>query len=1157
MLLFFLVLSWMVNPLVAQDLAWAGKVKTNPEIQPKEQVALESLISDFELKYNVRLNFNSKLIAGKEVDKNQMDFKGNDPLRSLHQILKPLNLKLEKVNENHYVIVEKDFKGKKVKSINPKQFIPESSRKHSSENKIQINALVKKTAYLINQADITVSGKVTSGDEGVGIPGVNILIKGTNTGTTSDVNGNYTLTAPEDGTLVFSFVGFESQEIPINNRSVIDVTLAPDVAELSEVVVIGYGQQEVRDATGSVTSVKAENFNQGVISSPEQLIQGRAAGVQITQASGEPGSGVNIRIRGSSSVRGGNNPLFVVDGVPLAGDDISAGGVDIGRGSSSSRNPLNFLNPNDIESIDILKDASATAIYGSRGANGVVLITTKSGKGKAKSLEYNTNVSFAQMANRFDLLDRDQFLSGAAELGVNIDEVDLGSNTDWQDQISRTAVSHRHDLSFSNAFSTGNYRASVSYDNQQGVIKNSVMERISGRLNANKSFFNDRLNLGAQLTLARVNDLAPPITNNAGFEGDLLGATYMANPTWPADPDIQPSNTNANPLSLLEYTLDQTATDRALFNISAEYDIVPDLSFKVNTGFDRTDSEREGAYSPALFLSNGVTDNGRGYVAITETSSNLLEAFFNYNKDMGNSKINALVGYSYQEFNRRGSTITGWGFNGADMQNMVSDLNDASSTIRGAINRDFQQFGYDNDRFFINTLFPTPETIDLQDRPSVPVESVAGSFFEEIDELQSFFGRVNYSIQDKYLFTATLRADGSTRFGGNNKYGLFPSVSAAWRLSDEPFMPAVFDDLKLRLGYGVNGNQEIPHNVHQQRQRYRDISIENGGNINPPGTNNVAFNNPDLKWEQTSQLNLGMDFAFGSGRFNGSIDLYRKVTSDLLIQQFAAQPSPTPFNWINLDADVINSGVELVLNYYAVDNDDVGLSFGLNLAYNDNTVEGLQTVLNTGEISGQGLTGAFAQRIANDQPLYAYFLRRFTGYNQEGLAVYADGDFQQFLDKGPIPHYNVGFNIDARFGNFDISTFLAGQFGFWVYNNTANAFFTKGSLGNGRNVTEDVLGSPESPVNAPDVSTRFLERGDFMRMQNLNLGYNVNLSENSFIQKLRFYASGQNLFVITNYTGLDPEVNVNKSIDGVPSLGIDYTAYPRPITVTIGLNATF
>lgn len=1017
----------------------------------------------------------------------------------------------------------------------------------------------------------TVTGKVISEEDNAALPGVNVLVKGTSSGTVTDIDGNYSISVPENTTLVFSFIGYASQEVVVGNRTVIDVKLGSDVRSLSEVVVIGYGEVQKRDATGAVSSVKAEDFNVGVISSPEQLIQGKSAGVQITQASGEPGAGVNIRIRGTSSVRGGNNPLFVVDGVPLSGEDVSAGGADIGRGSSSARNPLNFINPNDIESIDILKDASATAIYGSRGANGVVLITTKSGKGKKNQIEYGTSLSVSKMANKYDLLNRSQFLNALEDMGADAEALDEGADTDWQDEISRTAVSHRHDLSYANNYKSGNIRASVSYDNQQGIIKNSALERLTGRLNLNNSFFQDKLKFAGQLTLSRVNDQAAPITDNAGFEGDLLGAAYMANPTWPSDPDIQLSSSNANPNSLLKYTQDNTETTRSLINLSLGYDITKDLNFKVNTGFDNTSSVREGAYSPALFLSSGVFENGRGYSADNKISSQLLETVLSYDKSFTNSSLSAVLGYSYQEFNREGFTVAGWGFSNPDMNTMISDLNTASSRIQAAIgNQSYQQFGYEeaSGTLFINQLFPEPSPgLNIDNVPSSPVRTVIGENFKQTDELQSFFGRLNYTLYDKYLFTATLRADGSTKFGGNNKYGYFPSAAIAWRLSDEEFIPNFFDDLKLRLGFGVTGNQEIPHNLHQSRQRFRGMNdpdpdnqfeIQNGGTIKSPGINNVAFQNPDLKWEQTSQLNFGMDYGIIQSRINGSIDVYRKVTTDLLMQVFAAQPSPQNFTWQNLDADVINSGVEFTLNYHAIDNETSNLTIGANLAYNDNVVKNYNSApVNTGQVNGQGLTGAFAQQIANNHPLYAYYLREFIGFGEDGIAMYEGGiDNQTFVGKSPIPTYNLGLSINFKYANWDLSTFFNGQFGHYIYNNTANAYFTMGSINNGRNVTQNVPQSNESPLNAPDVSTLFLEKGDFLRFQNLNIGYNFNL-EGKFIKSLRLSATGQNLFVITDYSGLDPEVNVNKALNGVPSLGIDYTAYPRARTYTLSLNATF
>lgn len=1005
----------------------------------------------------------------------------------------------------------------------------------------------------------TVTGKVTGGDDGLGIPRVNVTVKGTSRGVPTDIDGNYNIQVNSSDVLVFSFIGYIRQEVTVGTQTVIDVVLQPDVTALEEVVVIGYGQVEAKDATGAIQSIKAEDFNGGVIASPEQLIQGKSAGVQITTASGEPGAGVNIRIRGTSSVRNGNNPLFVVDGIPLSGGDVTPGGANFGSGGSSARNPLNFINPNDIASIDILKDASATAIYGSRGANGVIIITTKSGRGAAASVEYSSSLSIATSAKEFDLLNREEFLESLERFGGDPDALDYGADTDWQDLILRTAASHKHDISYANSYDNGNYRVSLGYNNQQGIIDNSDLERLNARLNLNHSMLNDKLHFGAQITLSRLNDRGVPITNDAGFEGDLLGGAYISNPTIPGYADTQVPGIS-NPLAFLKYIEDKSETDRSLINLSADYDITPELNFKVNVGLDDATGVRNQAYTAKLNAGQGgVFGNGRAAINTLETSSQLLEAFFNYTKELSNGKLTALAGYSYQKFEYKNSYVQGWGFADPDANAMFSDLQVSADNTRAAITQSYQNFAYDADGLFINTLFPAVETVNLDARPNKLVRSLSEGLSENVDELQSYFFRVNYSMNDKYLITGTLRADGSTKFGSDNKYGYFPSGSFAWRLSEEDFIPDAFSNLKLRLGYGITGNQEIPHNVHQRRQRWDGIGIGDDGNINPPGINNVTNDNPDLQWEQTSQLNVGLDFGVIDGRLTGSVDFYKKNTTDLLMLVSFAQPAAQSFIYRNLDADVINRGVEVNLDYLLIDQADVSWNMNVNVSYNKNRVENYNGAdLNTGAIRGQGLTGAFAQRVANNQPLFAYFLREFIGYDQNGLAQYEGGDVQRFLDgKSPLPKYNVGFSTTFKYKSFDLSVFMNGQFGHYIYSNTANGFFTAGAYANGRNVPKSVLTSGESPVNAPEVSTRFLEKGDFLRMQNLSFGYNFDMGTSSFFNSLRLSVIAQNLFVITNYSGLDPEVNTDGSMNGVPSLGIDYTAYPRARTFTLGLNATF
>ncbi|TDN83054.1 iron complex outermembrane receptor protein [Salegentibacter sp. 24] len=1012
-------------------------------------------------------------------------------------------------------------------------------------------------SFAFTQAQETVTGTVTDGE--MPLPGVNIFVKGTSNGTVTDFDGNFSLdNVSSDAVLVFSFVGYSQQEIPLNGRTTLNVTMEEDAAALSEVVVIGYGNVQKRDATGAVSTVSADEFNQGVISSPEELIQGKTAGLQVTSSSGEPGAGVNIRIRGTTSVRGGNDPLFVVDGVPLAGDEISAGGSDVGFGTSSAKNPLNFINPSDIESISVLKDASATAIYGSRGANGVVIITTKDGRGAESRLNYSTNIGVAYPANEYDLLNREEFLDAIESYGGNREDLDFGGNTDWQDEITRTVLSQTHNLSYSNSYQSGNYRVSGNYTDQNGIVENSSMQRLTGRLNITHRLFEDKLRLNLQSTISRINDERAPISDNAGAQGDLLGTAYFANPTYPADPEFSPGGDFINPLALLKYNQDLTETDRVLLNFSADYEILPELSAKVSLGYDESNSYRGAALSGDITgVGAGVPGNGRASINEINATNRLMEITANYEKEFENSNFSALIGYSFQDFSRSGSNISGFGFTTGDMDAMIDELQAGRDAIEDAIDGSYQQYGYTGEEIFINRLFPEIETDNIAAPGGIATAAIAGDTFDITDELQSFFTRVNYDLAGKYLFTATLRADGSTRFGGNNKYGYFPSGAFAWQMGDEDFIPEAFSTLKLRLGYGITGNQEIPYNQYEQRERWAGFGINNGGGIDAPGTTLVSFANPDLQWEETSQTNIGIDYGFMNDRLSGSLDFYYKNTTDLLIQVFSAQPSPQPFVFQNLDANVINKGVEFAVDYDIFQKDDFFWNFGFNIAYNHNMVEDFDGVIDTGAISGQGLTGAFAQRLVGGQPLFSYFLREFAGFDEEGQSIYPNGDVQQFVGKSALPTTNLGITTSVEYMNWDFSAFLSGQFGHYIYNNTENAYFTAGAIGNGRNVIQDVIGNGESNLNAPDVSTRFLEKGDFLRMQNLTVGYNFDLEQENFFNTLRLSVTGQNLFVITDYSGLDPEVNTNKSLNNVPSAGIDYTAYPRPTTITFGLNASF
>ncbi|WP_185781962.1 SusC/RagA family TonB-linked outer membrane protein [Croceivirga lutea] len=1027
-----------------------------------------------------------------------------------------------------------------------------------------LKSLLLFSAFLVVNAlqAQTVSGTVS--DSNGPLPGASVVVKGTTNGTQTDFDGNYTLNDVDSGaTIVFSYIGYSTQEIAVGGQTTINITLQEDAQALDEVVIIGYGQTTIKDATGAVAAVTSEDFNGGVIASPEQLIQGKTAGVQITQTSGEPGAGVELRIRGTNSVRSNNNPLFVVDGVPLAGDDTSANGQDTGFGSAGSRNPLNFLNPADIESISVLKDASATAIYGSRGANGVVIITTKSGRSGGGNFEFSSQLSISSPANEYDLLSAGDYLRAVGDYGGNVANANFGSNTDWQDVVTRTVASQNQNLSWSNNYGDGNIRATFGYGKQFGVVENSSLERLTGRLNWSHRFFDNKLSLNLQATVSRVNDEAPPVSGSAGFRGDLLGAAYSANPTWPNNANFNPQVGLPVPSNVLENTQSVSNTNRFLGNFSAEYAFTPELKGKVTFGYDTSESTRYSMTNANIIgLDNGSAGNGRGNVNDINVENRLLEATLNYTKEFENSNIDVLVGYSFQDFGREGRNVQGWGFSTTNLDNMGTDLENSANTIESSISGSYQQFGIGTNQseIFVNRLFPSVQT-DFIAPEQIAVRSIFADTFDFTDELQSFFGRINYSIAGKYLFTGTVRADGSSRFGPDNQYGIFPSAAFAWQIGEEDFIGEAISTLKLRIGGGITGNQEgLGYGNFVRRERYGGTGIANDGAINGiPGTGVVSFVNNSLKWEETLQYGVGLDFGFNNDRLSGSIDVYRKETNDLLLSLQSAQPAPQPFVFDNIDdGKVINQGIEFALGYDVVQSEDFNWNASFNIAYNDNIFEDFPGQIPAGTIRGQGLSLAFAQILAGGQPLFSYYLRDFQGFDANGQPI---GDVQQFVGEDALPDINAGFSTNFSYKNWDFSAYLAGQFGFSVYNNTRNAFFTAGSIGNARNVTYDVLTSGEAPNAAAEVSTRFLEKGDFVRLQNATIGYNVPLKGDGLFKSLRLSATGQNLFLITDYSGLDPEVSVQPGsgdlLNGLPTAGIDYTAFPRPRTITFGLNATF
>jgi TonB-dependent starch-binding outer membrane protein SusC len=987
--------------------------------------------------------------------------------------------------------------------------------------KTTLMAVIMLVSVSVYAQDKTITGKVSDKSDGSGMPGVSVAVKGLNKGTQTDVNGAYKISAPANATLVFSFVGFAKQEIATGNRTELNVTLVSEDKTLDEVVVVGYGTTTRKDATGGVTSLSAKEFNQGVIASPEQLLQGRAAGVQITPSSGEPGAGINIRIRGVTSLRGGG-PLYVVDGVALDGGSTSEGANgSSGFGQIADKNPLNFMNPNDIENITVLKDASAAAIYGSRGANGVVLITTKKGKSGSSNMSFNASTSIASNYKNYDVFSTADFVKEAAKAGLdpNSKIINAGSNTNWQDQIFRTAVTQNYNLSYGGGNDNTNYFFSLGYNDQQGTIKNSYMNRVTARINATHKLFDNKVVLSVAMTTSQIKDKGAATGGNVGYLGSVVSRAIQTNPTYPIFNSDGTYYTNGslafrNPVSLLEQIDIKANTNRTLMNVSALWNITKDLSFKTNVGLDNsTGVTRQGVQPNTPGFADTYNNEGNAAIINKYITTSTIEHTLNYKTILGKSKIDALAGFAYQKFETQGNGVFAGFFTspqGFELTNNIGFVDNSGSR-----------------------------------------KAYSAYSYKSVNDLQSYFGRVNYSFDDKYLLTGTLRVDGSSRFGLNNKYGYFPSVAAAWRLVNEDFVPKeVFSDLKMRVNYGITGSQELANNASVATY------VPNSGS---GGINKENVPNPDLKWEQTTAYGIGLDFGLMKGKLTGTVDYFNRSTDSQLFQFAAPQPDVATSRWANIPADIRNSGVEVTLNYQAIQSKSFSWDVNLNSTFLNNEVKSLDVqTIQSGFLFGQGLSGAFVQPITQGYPLFGFFLKDFKGYDSKGNTILSDGPATY---KGsPLATFAWGVTNNFTFGAWNASVFINGQSGGYTYNNTANAVLNRGSLKQGNNVTAYTISSTpgQDYGDAPAPSTLYLEKSDFIRVSNMTIGHTVKLPGNSFAKSLNISLTGQNLLLITSYTGLDPEItNPLSGRNGVQSVGIDYIAYPKARIFTLGVSANF
>ncbi len=958
-----------------------------------------------------------------------------------------------------------------------------------------------------------ISGKVTDAKDGSPIAGASVVPSGSNAGgTVTGADGTFRISVASNVTaLTISYVGFGTQDISIIGKTAVDVSLSSSGSNLNEVVVVGYGTARRKDITGSVASVKARDFNQGVLTAPDQLIQGKVAGVQVINNTGAPGGATTVRIRGISSIRSGNQPLFVVDGVPLAGS--AAPGLGTALGGAPGDNPLNFINPNDIASMEVLKDASATAIYGSRGANGVVIINTKRGQSGAAKIDFTSSVGVSTLLKKLEVLSGDEFRATLTKYGLT--SGNFGGNVDAMDAITRSAITQNYNLAISQGNDAGRYRVSVGYQNMEGIVKESGFKKLTANFNGSYKFLESKkLGLDFNIITSNTTTNGAPISNDAGFQGSLIANALQWNPTAKMDwTEAQPTNpalgaTTLNPLAVLAAYDDINNVTSVLASIAPSYKITNDLEYKMMYSVNFSRGERKTEIRRWLNI-----QGNRGFAQISNNRllNQVLTHTLNYNKQLTSKLgLQALVGYEYLK-----NDFTGSGMQG---NNFV----------------DYPGLHYYN---------------YMQNVPAV--DRSMYSFADAIAELQSYFGRVNLNFDDKYFLTATIRRDGSNKFGKNNAYGNFPSVAARWAISNESFLAGnkTISNLSLRASWGQTGNQEFPNNA-----PLRVVNIGQGVN-----TDVASLENDNIRWETNTLANIGLDFGFLDGRINGSIDYYTRKTTDPIFQQVVTQPGPPIRFWTNLDGTIVNSGLELAINGAIVRQKDLNWNLGVNLAFQKNELKDFVGAIQTGSLSGQGISGATSQRLVSGQPINVFYLRTFEGIDKTtGQSIYklnADGSDNLDYVGSPNPKMILGLSTDVSWKKWMLFVNMNGAFGHYLYNNTENSVLPIGNIIGGRNISKNIIkGSvKESTSNPLAPSTRYLEKGDYLKLANATISYRLG-SVGKVFRNATVSLTGQNLFIITKYTGFDPEVNVDKSINGVPSLGIEYTPYPSARSVVLGIN---
>lgn len=963
-------------------------------------------------------------------------------------------------------------------------------------------------------AQSKVSGTVKDAN-GEPLIGVSVMEVGTNNGAVTDINGNYTLNVKPGAKLKLSYIGFTPQTVKAGSNS--QIVLQEDNTALNEVVVVGYGTMRRKDVTSSITTVKAEDLNQGVFTDPGQMLQGKVPGL-VVSSTADPNGSPTITLRGASTLRtGAMSPYYVVDGIP---------GVDI-----------SIVSPEDIESIDVLRDATATAIYGSKAANGVIIITTKKGSKERTNVTYNGYVAFDNILKKYDVCTADDLRQYAKDNNITLK--DGGANMDWQDEVLRTGISHNHNVNISGGNGSTNYMISADLRKREGVIKMTGFDRFNVRSLVSTKTLKDHLTVSLGANMMYGKHFGVPSGNEGASVLDAMNyysptnAIKNADGTW----TVGSGSKNYNPLALMEENKSETVWKRNQFVGKTALELWKGFVWSVNYSWSNYQSTYS-AYNTRNSQLEGIGNkNGQATRNTYFGREQTFETYLNYDFKVGKSKWGLMGGYSWEEKKNN----DGFGL-----------------SVEGYYNDDLGWYNMS----YAQTI------LGVQN-------SVQSGYLEKVRNI-SFYGRVNYSFDSRYMLQATIRRDGSSVFGKNNRWGTFPSVSAAWNITEEKFMQNqhIFDNLKLRAGYGISGNA-MGFDVYSSYNTYgaSGTFVYDGKTYRTYGATKNA--NPDLKWESTGMLNIGLDFAFLKGRLNGTVEVYHKKTKDL-IWSYPVSTTQYIYGWMDANVgEMTNKGIEFTLNAVPVRTKNFMWSTTLNLSHNKNTVDKMQnetfhtTNLTQGDPMVAGVSAdGWTQRIMEGEPIGTFYTYQYAGIvngRSEYYVLDENGNRTGKTTNNPSlkdrsitgcaqPKLNAGWNNTLTYKNWSLNAFITGVFGNDVYN-SARAHYTAAQMfSDGKNVLKEFLSNPVGDASGSLPSDRYIEKGSYVRLQTLSLSYTFRNCFNDWIQDLTLYGTANNLFTITGYKGLDPEVNMG-GID--PGIDYRWSRYPHTRTFMVGVKINF